>query len=94
MNKTTPVKWRECANCRAPLPHDYSSDNRYCASCTAKWQRGSAPANQAGAAPTIRHCPNCKALLPADHPADNPYCAKCTARWWAGRAAQEKREAK
>jgi hypothetical protein len=90
---------RQCANCKASLPADYPADNRYCAACTAKWQRGPATQKRTGtfadeAAQTVAgHCANCKAPLPPDHPADNPYCASCSARWWAGRAATERLEA-
>jgi predicted amidophosphoribosyltransferase len=89
---------RLCANCGTPLPPDHPADNRYCAECTAKWQR--APATQKWGDPdeydatqtAPGQCPNCGASLPPDHPAGNPYCARCSAHWWAGRAAREQRE--
>ena len=40
---------RHCANCRASLPPDWPSDNRYCAKCNAAWQKGPSPSAQADA---------------------------------------------
>jgi hypothetical protein len=34
---------RRCANCKAELPSDYPAENRYCAKCTAAWQKGPTP---------------------------------------------------
>jgi hypothetical protein len=31
---------RKCANCKAELPSGYPAENRYCAKCTAAWQKG------------------------------------------------------
>lgn len=41
---------RRCANCKAPLPPEWPSDNHYCAKCNAAWQHGQTAQDRATSA--------------------------------------------
>jgi hypothetical protein len=86
MRETQTTVPGQCANFGAQLPSDQPADNRYCATCSAAWRRGTAD-DPPGTGPS--RCANFGAQLPSDQPADNRYCATCSAAWRRGTAARK-----